>query len=248
MDDGTTATERKRKRRSGKKQPDTTPRRRGRPRKEHEPTAFVPGLGTNAQVVPVELTRIDQDDKTFQFRVNLRVGDLVDSIRQSGQQVPAILRKLDGHDKLQIISGFRRITAIGKIGWPTVNAIVLEGISNEDAWKTSVLENEARKTYSDLDRGYAIEAYRKLGYTVEDVAKTVFKLSRKQATRLNSLVALSPEVREAIADERITTTHALVLKQLCDKLGGLDFSAWIERIGKDRLSIRQLSSAVLKGY
>ena len=220
-------------------------RKPGRPAKPKPVPAFIEALGTNAKIIPVELQEIDLEDRTYQFRVNLRVGDLVASLLKHGQQVPAILRKVEGSKKYQVISGFRRITAIAKIGWASVNAFVLEGISDDDAWRTSVLENEARKTYSDLDRAYAIRRYQEMGHTITDVAESVFKLSRKQATRLKSLVNLPKVVQDAIALERITTTHALVLKQLYDKLGELDYKAWIARITKDELSVGKLRASVL---
>jgi len=207
----------------------------------------VEALGTRRTVESVNLADIDLEDTRFQFRVSLRVADLVDSIGRHGQQMPVILRRQPDRPKLQVVSGFRRIAAIRKIGWPTVSALVLDDLSDAQAWKVSVLENEARKTYTDLERGYAILAWQGMGMSLQEVAETVFHLSRKQASRLKSLVSLPPVLQEAIGTEGFTTTHALVLKQLRDRFGArVDYQYWTETVRQEGLSISQMRAAVLR--
>lgn len=206
---------------------------------------YVEALGKNHKVQEVPLASIGLADTTFRFRVNLRVGDLVRSIREHGQQLPVLLRKLPRRDDLQIVSGFRRITAIQKIGWSRVSAIVLEDLSDKEAFRVSVLENEARKTYNDLDRAHAIWKYRNMGHQVKEIAEGIFHLSRRQVERLQSLVELPKVLQEAIASEQITTAHALLLKQLQDRLGGLDYRPWIVQTVERKLSVGRLRGAVL---
>lgn len=225
--------------------------RKGLVGKQGSKARMVPGpveaLGTHRVVEAVNLADIDLEDTRFRFRVTLRVGDLVESIQNHGQQVPVILRRNPDRPGLQVVSGFRRIAAIRRIGWTTVNALVLENLSDEQAWKVSVLENEARKTYSDLDRGYAILAWQAMGMSLQEVAESVFHLSRKQASRLKSLVSLPAVLQEAIGADGFTTTHALVLKQLRDRFGArVDCQYWIERIRREGLSVSQTRAAVLR--
>jgi len=218
-----------------------------RPTRKGDAPAMVRALGTNLPVEPVRLEDIDLEDATFRFRVSIRVADLVDSIRQHGQQAPVLLRRVPDRPRLQVVSGFRRLAAIQKLGWPTVNALILEDLSDEQAWKVSVLENEARKTYSDLDRGYAILAWQKMGMPLQEVAEKVFRLSRKQASRLKSLVSLPPVLQEAVGQDGFTTTHALVLKQLRDRHGPkVVYEFWVRRVRQEGLSISRMRGAVLR--
>ena len=225
--------------------------RKGPVGKQGPKARMVPGpveaLGTHRVVEAVNLADIDLEDTRFRFRVTLRVGDLVESIQKHGQQVPVILRRNPDRPLLQVVSGFRRIAAIRRIGWTTVNALVLEDLSDEQAWKVSVLENEARKTYSDLDRGYAILAWQGMGMSLQEVTESVFHLSRKQASRLKSLVSLPTALQEAIGADGFTTTHALVLKQMRDRFGArVDCQHWIERIRREGLSVSRTRAAVLR--
>lgn len=234
-----------------RKQPEggeQVPRKRGRPPTVKQPPEFIEALTAGRQVEQVSLSAIDLLDETFKFRVALRVKDLADSIEKNGQQMPVILRRVPGKELLQIISGFRRITSLHKVGWETASAIVLEDVSDEEAFRISVLENEKRKTYSDIDRAYAITKYRQMGLTVSDIARDVFGLSRKQVERLQKLTELPAEVQEAIAEERLTTTVALVLHQMHTTHGAdkIDLGEWLGRATDEDLSVRELKSAVTR--
>lgn len=162
--------------------------------------------------------------------------------------MPVVLRRRDGHDKLQVVSGFRRLTAVKQIGWLKVTAFILDDVDDESVFRLSVLENEKRKTYSDLDRAYAITRYRQMGYRVGDIAKDVFGLSRRQIERLQKLTELPAVVQDAIAADAITATHAVVLKQLLDKYGSekIDLVHWIERANKEGLAVEKLKREVKK--
>jgi ParB/RepB/Spo0J family partition protein len=219
----------------------------GRPAKVKEVPQLVEGLTAGHAVEHVALQDIDLTDKTWQFRISLRVKDLAESIQTSGQQIPVILRRISGQEALQVISGFRRLTAIQSIGWPTAHAIVLDDVGDEAAFRLSVLENEKRKTYTDLDRAHAITKYRQMGYKVADIAENIFGLSRKQVERLQVLTELPDFMQEAIAEDRLPTTQALILKQLHDKHGkdNVDLASWTDKAASDTLSVRELRAAVL---
>lgn len=223
-------------------------KKRGRPSKVREVPAVIEGLTAGHGVVQIPLAQIDLTDKTWQFRVSLRVGDLQESIRLNGQQLPVVLRRVSGRELLQIISGFRRTTAIHSIGWTMVHGIVLDDVSDEAAFRLSVLENEKRKTYSDLDRAYAITKYRQMGLTVGNIAGEVFGLSRKQIERLEKLTKLPDYMQAAVEEGELSATTALALKQLHDKApeGAVDLAAWTRKVADDNISVRNLRTSVLK--
>ncbi len=193
------------------------------------------------EVQNVPLAKIEVDDVTFRFRISMRVGDLVQSIREHGQQIPVILRPLAPDvGRYQVISGFRRIRALRELGLLYVNAIVRPDLVGDDAaaCRLSILENEARKSYSDIDRAYAIIAYRKMGQTNAGLAE-VFKLGRRQLQRLRKLTEFPPEVQDAIAAGRVPTTHAIRVMQHVNAHGG-SAAEWMDWIESEGASARQL--------
>lgn len=183
------------------------------------------------------------DDETFMFRVFLNIGDLRDSIGAQGQQLPIIVRPLSS-GKHQIISGFRRVAAIRALGLPYVAAIVRHDLGDEDAFRVSVLENAARKTYSDLDRACLIKSYQDRGFTSVDVAR-LLGLGKRQKNYLLSLLELPLSVQTALerSGGTFTATHALLLRQVMRRQP-LDCDAWIRRCVDESLSVGQLRAAL----
>lgn len=218
---------------------------RGRPAKPKDIPPYITAIAKDAQVVMVKLFELDLADTTFRFRLNLRVNDLVESLKANGQVIPVILRRLPGRELLQVISGFRRILGTEKIGWEDVAAIILDDISDEQAFRISLLENETRKNYSDLERAYAIQMLRKFGKPVGDIA-VHFKRSRRQIERIQKLLQLPPEVQAAIDDEgAFTASHALTLKLLRDQHGvEVDYAHWIEQVETGRIPVSKMKSAI----
>ena len=195
------------------------------------------------KVALVPLDAIDLEDRTYMFRATLRLGPLVASIKTHGILVPVVLRA--ARPKYQAISGFRRIEAARRLGLPSVPAVVREELNDEQAFLASVLENCQRKTYSDIDRAHVIHEYRRRGHTNAAIT-TVMGLNRRQVQYLAGLLELPAAVQDAIDDpeQHLSTTHALVLKQILGDDEVPDYERWIRRVNEERLSVARLRRAV----
>ncbi len=205
-----------------------------------------PGVGI---VLSIPLTDIDLTDTRYRFRAVVRVPDLLKSIEAFGQQVPAIVRPHPDKNRgfrFQLISGFRRVEALVTLGRSTLDAVVRDDLGSDDAaFRTSVLENVARKTYSDIDRAYIIRRVQEQGRRIDEVSR-LMNLSKRQVHNLLSLLELPAEVQAAIADESqpFTTTHALTLRKLKQQHRAIVYLEWIERVNAENLSIPQMARAV----
>ncbi len=199
--------------------------------------------------LPVESIIIE--DETFRFRATIRVGTLKESIRRHGQQVPVILRHHRACcTKYQIISGFRRITAIRELGLPTVAAVIRSDLDNDDdAFAASVLENCQRRTYSDLDRALITKAYEEKGRTTEEIAK-LLGLRPRQIRNIKAILTLPVVVQEAIDDETkpFSATHGLLIRQMSSRYPDLDYELWVSRTVDEELSISKLKRAINKHH
>jgi ParB family chromosome partitioning protein len=222
------------------KDPNAPQKRRGRPKKV---TEFVEADIAGLRIETIPFSEIDLSDHQFRFRVNLRIGNLAGSIAAEGQQFPVILRrKRDG--KLQVISGFRRLAAIDKLGWDKVKAVIRNDLDDDaEACRVSILENEIRQTYNDLDRAYAILAYRRMGKTAGEIEE-IFKVGARQRQRLEELTTFPKALQNAVADGRVPSTHAVKLMQHARKFEDTDISAWIKWIADDNASMKQLNAAL----
>ena len=218
---------------------------------------FVPGIAAGGTVSYLPLDKIDLDDEKFMFRARLRVGDLQASIADEGQQLPIVVRKVGKTRAMryQIISGFRRVTAIKALGWKQVAAIVREDLDDdESAFRAAVLENTARKTYSDIDRAIAIERYERDGHTSTSVA-AMMGITPQMKNKIKSLRELPQVVQDAIDDPThpLKTKHGITLRTLARKYKDQGFEAdhyakWVTRVDDDELSVSALIRLVNKEY
>ena len=200
------------------------------------------------EVVAVPLVELDIKDTTYMFRAALRIGPLADSITEQGIQVPVMLRRQDGADLYQIVSGFRRCSAAAKAGLAAVPAIVRD-LTDEEAFRVSVLENSSRKTYSDIDRANVIAQYEKRGNSAAEIEK-VMGLNQRQVRNLKALLKQPKAVQLAVddPDQYFSTTHAITVKALQDKLDGVKYGDWIKRTNDEKISVAQLKRAVRKEH
>lgn len=223
----------------------TQGKKRGRPpRSQNKPSAPIDvAVGTAQQI---SLDKIDLSDETFKYRVGgLRTGPLKESIREQGQQFPILLRQSPTKPNLyQIISGFRRTTALKELKWNTVNAIIRDDLDDDvKACQVSVVENEIRKTYNDLDRAHAILAYREMGKSNAEIEK-LFKIGSRQRQRLSKLTEFPEVLQEAVASGDVLSTHAVRLMQHVDKYPDTDVAHWIKRINDEAMSYIALNKAL----
>ena len=198
------------------------------------------------EVVMVPFDEIDLDDESLRFRVELRAATLEPSLDKDGQQIPAMLRCMPGRARLQVICGFRRIEALRALGAQAVRAHIRADLTDRDAFRLSVLENEEREPLTDIDRGWAIVKYREHhpDCTPKDLAE-LFNTTIRRVQRLKRLTTFPRCVRQAIADGRIDAYHALTLMSRLPDAPEPDLQAWIDRIVTDQLSGRDLQAHLI---
>ena len=219
---------------------ETTPKRRGRPPKPTEEIPFVSGI-PEGDVVEVRMEEIDLEDTELEFRVDQKLKDLVEDIRQNGQQFPVILRKLEDAEKYQLVSGFRRCRSIKSLGWSFVKAIVRNDLDDDMAFRISFMENEKRKNLTGVDKANAMAKLRLRGKSDADI-QDIFGLGKSQIDRYKQVSTFPKVIRNAISDGKIKTTHSLALMRVHNvPENKVDLKDWIDRVDAEDLSVRKLT-------
>ena len=77
-----------------------------------------------------------------------RLDDMVESVRAHGVLNPIIARKTDSG--LEILAGHNRVKAARLAGLATVPSIVLENVTDEDAWLYVVETNLMQRSFADM--------------------------------------------------------------------------------------------------
>lgn len=101
--------------------------------------------------------QLDIDRIVINKRVRKNAGDLgqlAESMEKFGQMHPVIVNQ-----KMELISGYRRVQSAIQLGWKTVFAIVVDAQSEAEKLAMELEENLRRKDFTEDEK---TEAFKKL--------------------------------------------------------------------------------------
>ncbi len=210
--------------------------------RESEPSEY-----KNRIIVSVPLSEIDFENMELCFRMDLNVSNLKEDIHTNGQQFPVILRTVDTSDKYQIVSGFRRCTALRELGCSRVDAEIRK-LDDDEAYYLSYVENDKRKNLSAMDKALAISKLLARGKSPQEI-QSMYGIGERQYYRQKTVTDFPSALKDAVSDGFVQITHGLVLMEAQKaRRGGLDFDEWIDWIIENSASVRRLKQALKARY
>ena len=166
-----------------------------------------------ASVLNLDLERIVPNPYQPRLRFDSeKLKNLADSIRERGIIHPILVKKVD--NGYQIIAGERRWKAAKIAGLTKIPAIPVDELSDDEQLQTALIENIQREDLNPIDEALA---YRKLserfGFTQQVIAQRVGK-DRSSVTNTLRLLGLPEEIKQHIAEGRLSAGHARALLAL----------------------------------
>ena len=166
------------------------------------------------------------------FMDDAKIAELSESIKNNGLISPIIVRRINS--KYEIIAGERRYHACKRAGIEKIPSIIKE-ISDEEAFKISLIENLQREDLNPMEEAEAYHTLkRQFNLTHQEIADAVVK-DRSTITNALRLVNLPEEVKLALREGTITSGHAraiLMAESILEK------RARLEKIIRQELSVR----------
>ncbi len=200
--------------------------------------AVLPAKDSAFQLIPTSLIAPNADQPRKNFNVET-IEELASSIREKGILQPIIVKK-KGEGAFEIVCGERRFRAATLCGLAEVPAIIKD-IADEDFLEWALIENIQREDLNPIEEA---EAYQRLVeermISQEEVAKRVGK-NRVTVTNTLRLLRLPPEVKQYLADGRLSAGHARALLGL---LSPEHQRQMAKRIVDENLSVRQVEAIV----
>ena len=193
-----------------------------------------------------QVLQINIDDiipNRFQPRIAFdekALNELASSIKEHGIIQPLVLRKLG--DKFEIVAGERRYKAATLAGLTHVPAIISDIDDNKSA-EVALVENIQRRNLTSIEEARSYKAILDKGYLTQEQLAAKMGVSQSQIANKLRLLNLCDEVQEALMQQKISERHARAL------LTVYDFDEqrkWLNRIIKERLTVRQLDMELKK--
>lgn len=142
-----------------------------------------------------------------------KLAELAESIRAHGVIQPLIVRGSSQEGYYTLIAGERRLQAAGLAGLDKV-PVVLREADDQQLVELALVENVQRADLSPLEAAEAfLQLHEQFGLSHKEIAARVGK-SRVAITNTIGLLDLSAEVKEALANGKISEGHARALKTL----------------------------------
>jgi ParB family transcriptional regulator, chromosome partitioning protein len=201
-------------------------------------TSVLPVRDSAFQMIPISRIAANADQPRKNFNTET-IEELANSIREKGVLQPIIVKKKnDG--AFEIVCGERRFRAATLCGLAEVPAIIKD-IADEDFLEWALIENIQREDLNPIEEA---EAYQRLVeermISQEEVAKRVGK-NRVTVTNTLRLLRLPEEVKQYLADDRLSAGHARALLGL---LSPEHQRQMAKRIVEENLSVRQVEAIV----
>jgi ParB-like chromosome segregation protein Spo0J len=159
----------------------------------------------------IALALIEESDR---FRVRMPpypgITELAEDIRKVGLISALVVRPRDDH--YELIAGYCRLAALRSLGAPTARCQIYRDLSNLDARRTTMGENERRNTLTDLERAEQCVAAQTDGMTVEEIARYIGWDGERQVYRhLKLAKEATPALRGALQARKLSFTVAIAL-------------------------------------
>ena len=169
---------------------------------------------------------------------DLKLTELVNSIREKGVVQPIIVQKSDSG--YELIAGERRWRAAQKAGLNKIPAIIRE-VSSEESLELALIENIQRENLNPIEEARAYQRLSDEFYqTQEDIAKKIGK-DRSTVANFLRLLKLPKEIQDSISNEELTMGHARALLSLDSAKEQISLK---DRIIKRKMSVREVESYV----
>ncbi|MGE3173321.1 MAG: ParB/RepB/Spo0J family partition protein [Planctomycetota bacterium] len=169
--------------------------------------------GSEMRLVPVD--RIQANP--HQPRTSIQDGDLgelADSIRESGVLQPILVRARGG--AFEIVAGERRWRAAKLAGLAEV-PVVVRAITDQESAVFALVENVQREDLNAMEKAQAFrELQKQLQVSQEEIAKKV-GLERSTVANFVRLLDLTPAVQEHVSRGTLSMGHARALLAIKDK-------------------------------
>ena len=175
------------------------------------------------------------------------INQLAVSIDKEGLLQPITVRKIG--DGYELIAGERRLRAVKSLGLPTIEARVIEVVSEAAACAKGLVENLQRKDLNPIEEAEGFQELNRLDpdhWTHDEIAKITGR-SRVYITQSIGLLGLPDEVKADVCRQTLSRSHAIDIARLPTQEDRQSAANKIKGSGLNREQARKLVDGMVGG-
>jgi len=173
------------------------------------PSLNKPSEGEARAVIEMSLDKIMPNRNQPRNRFDDEsLAELAESIKEFGVIQPIVIRKIDGEERYEIITGERRFRASKKIGKDKIPSIIVKEVDDISSLEMALIENIHRDNLSPMEKAYTFrQLLDEFKITHNQLSQKIGK-SRTSITNSLRLLSLPIEIQKLINEEKISEGHA----------------------------------------
>jgi ParB/RepB/Spo0J family partition protein len=183
-----------------------------------------PIQGTDITTLPLGSIK---ESKDFRLRLAMKdIDALAKDIRERGLICPLFVQPLE-KGIYELICGYRRLAALRAMGAKESRAKVFAGLTRDQALSLAVAENVQRSDLTPLEKALLCKRLQDEGRTRKEIGAIVFPTIKGEGIERNvqnylTVAKCEESIQEALADEKISFSIALVLAETLRGQGSED--------------------------
>jgi ParB family chromosome partitioning protein len=169
----------------------------------------------NMKVQKISLDLIDDPKIAIRSETDDEsIDELMHDMREVGLIQPVVVRPID--NRFEVIAGHRRTRAARLLGWPTIEAKIVE-VDDNMAFSMRVIENISRKDVDPVDEACFInEIMNRYKKSIDEIAQMV-KRSRGWVEQRLNIFNMPAYLQEHLHYKKISLGVALALNKIIDE-------------------------------
>ncbi|MCA9267720.1 MAG: ParB/RepB/Spo0J family partition protein [Planctomycetales bacterium] len=180
-------------------------------------------------------------DNPFQPRRDFsesEIQSLSESLKEHDMLQPILVRRMAGG--FQLIAGERRLRAARQAGWTHVPCQVKEADDRLVA-ELAIVENLQRQDLNAIEKALSFQRYIEQHHCTQDDLAQRIKVDRATIANMMRLLELPGQIKDAVAEKKLTAGHARALLPLGDERKQIEFA---DKIQTEGLSVRAIEQLV----
>ncbi len=177
------------------------------------------------KLVQVLLNNIDLSSENFNrylFNYERDPSTITDSIKKLGLINPVILRtNRNANQPYVVVCGFQRIMVCQKLGWNSIEAKIIDGLSDEETMLLVLHDNLSSRGFNGIEKAIIFKKFMDIGYTRNRLISEIAPLLEippniKIIDKYISVLNLDREVMKSVSNGELELDKAFLLVSLDD--------------------------------